>query len=83
MDVQEIKKLDAYLKKLFGNARLRVVPQKADTADVFVGEERIGGLTVDDEDEERSYNLEIKITLGEPASIKQLKTLDALAQRGR
>ena len=81
MDVQEIKKLDAYLKKLFGNARLRVVPQKVDTADVFVGEERIGGLTVDDEDEERSYNLEIKITLGEPASIKQLKTLEAYLRR--
>ena len=81
MDVQEIKKLDAYLKKLFGNARLRVVPQKADTADVFVGEERIGGLTVDDEDDERSYNLEIKITLGEPASIKQLKTLEAYLRR--
>ena len=41
MDVQEVRKLDAYLKKLFGNARLRVVPKKADAADVFVGEERI------------------------------------------
>ena len=81
MDVQEIKKLDAYLKKLFGNSRLRVVPKKDDAADVFVGEERIGGLTVDDEDEERSYNLEIKITLGEAASIKQLKTLEAYLRR--
>jgi len=66
VDVQEVKKLDAYLKKLFGNQRLRVVPKKADEADVFVGEERVGGLTVDDEDEERSYNLEMKITLGRP-----------------
>jgi len=79
--VQEIKKLDAYLKKLFGNQRLRVVPKKADEADVFVGEERVGGLTVDDEDEERSYNLEIKITIGEAASVKNLKTLEAYLRR--
>ncbi len=81
MDVQEVRKLDAYLKKLFGNARLRVVPKKADTADVFVGEERIGGLTVDDEDDERSYNFEIKITIGEAASVKNLKTLEAYLRR--
>ena len=81
MDVHEVRKLDAYLKKLFGNARLRVVPKKDDTADVFAGEERIGGLTVDDEDEERSYNFEIKITLGEPASVKNLKTLEAYLRR--
>jgi hypothetical protein len=81
VDVQEVKKLDAYLKKLFGNSRLRVVPKKADAADVFVGEERIGGLTVDDEDDERSYNFEIKITLGEPAGIQHLKTLEAYLRR--
>jgi hypothetical protein len=81
VDVQEVRKLDAYLKKLFGNQRLRVVPKKADEADVFVGEERVGGLTVDDEDEERSYNLEIKITLGEAANIKNLKTLEAYLRR--
>jgi len=81
VDVQEVRKLDTYLKKLFGNARLRVVPKKGDTADVFAGEERIGGLTVDDEDEERSYNFEIKITLGEPASVKNLKTLEAYLRR--
>jgi hypothetical protein len=81
VDVQEVKKLDAYLKKLFGNQRLRVVPKKADEADVFVGEERVGGLTIDDEDEERSYNLEIKITLGEAANIKNLKTLEAYLRR--
>jgi len=81
VDVHEVRKLDAYLKKLFGNARLRVVPKKDDTADVFAGEERIGGLTVDDEDEERSYNFEIKITLGEPASVKNLKTLEAYLRR--
>ncbi len=46
-----------------------------------MGEERVGGLTVDDEDEERSYNLEIKITLGEAANIENLKTLEAYLRR--
>jgi hypothetical protein len=82
VDVQEVRKLDAYLKQLFGNARLRVVPAaKKDTADVFAGEERVGGITVDDEDDERSYNLEIKITLGEGADLKNLKMLEAYLRR--
>ena len=47
MDVQEVKKLDAYLKKLFGNPRLRVVPRpkKDDSAEVYVGDERLGDLS--------------------------------------
>ena len=81
MDVQEVRKLDAYLKKLFGNARIRVVPKSAKAADVHVGEERVGGLVVDDEDDERSWNFEIKITMGEAADIKNLKTLEAYLRR--
>ena len=63
MDVQEVKKLDAYLKKLFGNARIRVVPRakKEGSAEVYVGEEFIGVLFVDDEDDERSYNFQMAI----------------------
>jgi uncharacterized protein DUF3126 len=63
VDVQEIKKLDAYLKKLFGNPRLRVVPRpkKDDSAEVYVGDEFIGVLFVDDEDNERSYNFQMAI----------------------
>jgi Protein of unknown function (DUF3126) len=63
VDVQEIRKLDAYLKKLFGNARIRVVPRpkKEDSAEVYVGEEFIGVLFVDDEDDERSYNFQMAI----------------------
>lgn len=63
MDVQEVRKLDAYLKKLFGNARMRVVPRpkKDDSAEVYVGEEFIGVLFVDDEDGERSYNFQMAI----------------------
>ena len=63
MDVQEIRKLDAYLKRLFGNARIRVVPRpkKEDSAEVYIGEEFIGVLFLDDEDEDRSYNFQMAI----------------------
>lgn len=63
MDVQEVRKLDAYLKKLFGNARIRVVPRpkKEDSAEVYVGDEFIGVLFIDDEDDERSYNFQMAI----------------------
>ena len=84
MDVQEVKKLDAYLRRLFSNARIRVVPTKADAADVFVGEERIGALALDEdeEDDERSYNFEMKITLGDASTTgPDLKQLDAYLKR--
>ena len=63
MDVQEIRKIEAYLKRLFGNARIRVVPRpkKEDSAEVYIGEEFIGVLFVDDEDDERSYNFQMAI----------------------
>jgi uncharacterized protein DUF3126 len=84
LDVQEVKKLDAYLKRLFGNARIRVVPKKNDSADVFVGEERIGALVLDEDedDDERSYNFEMKITLGDAATTApDIKQLDAFLKR--
>jgi len=63
VDVQEIKKLDAYLKRLFTNPRIRVVPRpkKDDSAEVYIGEEFIGVLFVDDEDDDRSYNFQMAI----------------------
>jgi hypothetical protein len=63
VDVQEIKKLDAYLKRLFDNPKVRVVPRpkKTDSAEVYIGEEFIGVLFVDDEDEDKSYNFQMAI----------------------
>ena len=63
MDVQEVRKLDAYLKRVFGNPKIRVVPRpkKDDSAEVYIGEEFIGVLFVDDEDDDRSYQLQIAI----------------------
>lgn len=84
MDVQEVRKLDAYLKQLFGNARIRVVPKQDESADVFVGEECVGALVLDDDedDDERSYNFEMKITLGDAATTApDIKKLDAYLKR--
>src|SRR5579862_436298 len=72
VDVQEIRKLDTYLKKLFGNARLRVVPRpsKAD-AEVYIGEERLGELNTDEDDEDLSYNFRMEIDVGEVSDADQ------------
>jgi hypothetical protein len=63
VDVAEVRKLDAYLKRLFENKRIRVVPRpkKDDSAEVYIGEEFIGVLFVDDEDDDRSYNFQMAI----------------------
>ena len=63
MDVKEVRKLDAYLKRVFGNPKIRVVPRpkKDDSAEVYIGEEFIGVLFVDDEDDDKSYNFQMAI----------------------
>jgi hypothetical protein len=66
VDVNELKKVDAYLKRLFDNPRIRVVPAgKKDSADVHVGDEPVGALTVDDEDGDRSYNFRMEMGLSQ------------------
>ena len=63
MDVQEVRKLDAYLKRVFGNPKIRVVPRpkKDDSAEVYIGEEFIGVIFRDEEDGELSYNFSMAI----------------------
>jgi hypothetical protein len=63
VDVKEVRKLDAYLKRLFGNPKIRVVPRpkKDDSAEVYIGEEFVGVLFVDDEDDDRSYQFQMAI----------------------
>jgi hypothetical protein len=81
VDVQEVKKLDAYFKRLFDNSRIRVIPKGSDAANVFVGDENVGSLALDDDDDDddRSYNFEMKITLPDasakaPPDIRKLDT---------
>ena len=63
MDVQDIKKIDSYLKKVFNNPMIRVVPRpkKDDSAEVYIGEEFIGVIFLDDEDGDKSYNFSMAI----------------------
>jgi len=63
VDVQEVRKLDAYLKRVFGNPKIRVVPRpkKDDSAEVYIGEEFIGVIFLDDEDGDKSYNFSMAI----------------------
>jgi hypothetical protein len=75
VDVAEVKKLDAYLRKLFGNPNIRVVPKKGDTAEIFVGEDDLGILTVDDEDGDRSYNFRMVIQVSNDPSFQPVPTL--------
>ena len=77
MDVLEVKKLDAYLNKLFGSASIRVVPKKGDTAEVFIGEDDLGELTVDDEDGDRSYNFRMVIQVSSDPSFQPIPALSA------
>ncbi len=77
MNVQEVRQLDGYLKKLFGTQNIRVVPKGSDTAEVYVGEDDLGELTVDDEEGERSYNFRMVIQVGNDPSIQPVPTLNA------
>jgi hypothetical protein len=81
VDVQEVRKLDGYLKKLFGNTQIRVVPKSSDVAEIFAGEDDLGELTVDDEDGERSYNFRMVIQVGSDPSIQPVPTLNAYLRR--
>lgn len=66
MDKAEIVKLREFLRKSFGAATLQVAPSSrdAEAADVLFGERKIGAITVDDEDGDRSFAFEMKIPVG-------------------
>ena len=63
MDIHEVKKLELYLRRQFSNQRIRVVPRpkKDDSAEVYIGDDFVGVLFVDDEDSDRSYNFQMAI----------------------
>ncbi|MDR1827052.1 MAG: DUF3126 family protein [Methylobacteriaceae bacterium] len=63
MDKAVHVKIEQYLRKTFGNQTIRVVarPKKTDSAEVYVGDEFIGVLYEDDEDDDRCYNFNMAI----------------------
>ena len=63
MDKTEIERVQRYLRTLFGNPQIKVMARakKKDSAEVYLGEEFIGVLFKDDEDEDLSYNFQMAI----------------------
>ena len=63
MDKAELLKVQTYLRRLFGNANIKVVPRpkKNDSAEIMIGEEFIGVLSLDDEDGDKSYSFTMSI----------------------
>ena len=53
MTVDELKKVERYLRRLFANETISVKarPRKDDSGEVFIGEEFIGVIYRDDEDD--------------------------------
>ena len=63
MTPEELIKLTNFLRKQFQNTQILVKrrPQKSDSAEVYIGDEFIGVIFRDDEDEDLSYNFQMAI----------------------
>ena len=81
MNVAEVRQLDAYLKKLFGNAHLRVVPKGGEEAKVYIDEDEIGDLTAEEDEGERSYNFRMVIQVSADPSMQPVPTLTNYLRR--
>ena len=77
MDKAEIVKLREFLRRSFGAPALVVAPnsKSAEAADVSLGERRIGKITVDDEDGDRSFSFAMTLPVGQPALQDYLRRL--------
>ncbi len=69
MDERDIRKIEGHLRGTFANARitLRPRPKQKDSAEVYIGEEFIG-VVYQDEDEDGSFMFEMAI-LGEDLEV--------------
>lgn len=78
MHKAEIGKLQAFLRRSFGNDDLRVAPDPKDPANaaaVNLGERRIATITLDDEDGDRSFAFAMKIPVGREVLQEYLRKL--------
>lgn len=57
----EIRKLDAYFKRVFQNPKLQVKarPRKEDSAEVYVGDEFLGIVFKDEDDGDYNFSMAI------------------------
>lgn len=77
MEKGEIRKLQDFLRRSFGNDDIRVAadPKNPDNAAVHLGERRIATISVDDEDGDRSFAFEMKIPVGREVLQSYLRKL--------
>ena len=63
MNPQEMVRVQAYLRKVFGTKTLsvRARPKIKDSAEVYVGEEFLGTLTRDEDEGELCYQFQMAI----------------------
>ncbi|EJF82222.1 DUF3126 family protein [Bartonella doshiae] len=63
MNADEIKKLDNYFKNKFQNLALQVKarPKKDDSCEVYIGDEFLGVIYRDEDENELSYNFSMAI----------------------
>jgi hypothetical protein len=59
----EIRKLETYLRTLFKGSEIKVrpLPRKADSAEVYVGDEFVGVISKDTDEGETSYHVTMTI----------------------
>ncbi len=62
MTKDEVRKIQKFMQNTFGNKKIDVrARERDDSAEVYIGEEFVGVLFVDDEDDERSYQFQMAI----------------------
>jgi hypothetical protein len=63
VDKTELAKLERFLRRTFANHGIAVKarPKKNDSAEVYIGDEYVGIIHVDDEDGDRSFNFTMAI----------------------
>ncbi|WP_455477669.1 DUF3126 family protein [Bartonella sp. B41] len=63
MDANEIKRLDNYFKNTFKNSSLQVKPRpkKDDSCEVYIGDEFLGVIYRDEDEDGLSYNFSMAI----------------------
>lgn len=63
MQKNEIAKLEAYMRRVFGNDQInvRARPRKDDSSEVYLGDEFIGVLYRDEDEGELSWNFSMAI----------------------
>lgn len=73
----ELRQLQAFLRRSFGNEDIRVSldPKNTENAAVHLGERKIASISVDDEDGDRSFAFEMKIPVGREVLQSYLRKL--------